>query len=191
VTYLKRYQGKKMRANHINSAAKPHVCGACGVTINKGDPYSWAKGRFGPKMTRCAQAKCRFKPSDLTSNEKLSKLYAAQEVLEEALGNWQDTEGGDATDLREALEAAAEEAREAAGMYEESAEAIEEGFGHPTSQSEELRDNGADAEGWADELDQVAGDLEDGDETDEDWDEEQWRSEIIGTIEDVVGSLPL
>ncbi len=181
-----------MRVNHVQAAAKPGTCDACPDPIEKGQSYNWVKPRHGSKRSR--HAACRpFRPSELTSNEKLQTLYAAQEAIEDAMAEWQEVAAGDFTTsiLVDALETAAEQAREAASMYNEAADNLEHGFGHPTNQSEELQSNAADAEAWADELETAAGDLVDGDDTDEDWDEEAWRSEIVGHIEDVVGSLPL
>jgi hypothetical protein len=56
--------------------------------------------------------------------------------------------------ISDALSAMAEQVRELAEEKRESASNIEEGFGHPTSASEELEQTADDLESWADEIEQ-------------------------------------
>lgn len=191
--YLRAYEGKPMRVHRVKRAAKPQgLCEVCLLTIQAGTAYNWIKSRYGPKRSR--HAHCRpFRPSDLTSNDKLSELYAIQEAIEDDVGAWGILEQTDLSNLISALEDGAEAARGVAEQYRESAENIESGFGHATSQSEELASNGDEVDGWADELEQLSTGLEPAPEGDwpEDWDPVEWRDDIVSQITDVVGQLPL
>lgn len=179
-----------MRVNHVKRAAKPGICEVCHGDIRIGQPYCWIKSRYGPKRSR--HTTCRpFRPSDLTSNEKLSNLYAIQERIEDETSAWGLLESTDLDDLVSALDDAATEAREVAEAYQESAGNLESGFGHATSQSEELASNGSEVEGWADELEQLSSALEPADPDRDGWDEVAWRDGIASQISDVVSSLPL
>lgn len=139
----------------------PLRCGHCGEDINIGDPYKWVAPRAhrasrGTRKVR-HQTCPGWKPSELTSSPHLATLYAAQEAAEEAASALQaPTTPEDAEafleDLRGILEACAADAMEAAESYRESAEAIEEGFQHPTYQSEELMEKSSEIEYWCDEL---------------------------------------
>lgn len=179
-----------MRVNRVKHAAKPGICEVCHGDIRIGQPYNWIKSRYGPKRSR--HATCRqFRPSDLTSNDKLSSLYAIQERIEDEASAWGLLESTDLADLVTALDDAAVEAREVADDYRETAENLEQGFGHSTSQSEEIASNGDEVDGWADELEQLSSELEPAYPDQDDWDEAAWRDGIAGQISDVVGSLPL
>ena len=140
---------------------KPLTCGYCHKDINIGDPYKWvaprahraAKGIKKTRHTTCPG----WRPSELTSSPHLATIYAAQEAAEDAVSNVGDPETIEDTEgfleeLRGILEETAEGVREAAESYRESAEAIEEGFQHPTFQSEELMEKSEAVDGWADDL---------------------------------------
>lgn len=128
-------------------------CGACGKDIEPGTPYKWVKIKSGPyggaKMNR-HEACPTWKPSELTSS-KMSGIYAAQEQCDEQVGDCESIE--DLESLRDELE---EAVRGVAEEYEESATNIEEGFGHETSMSEELKQKAEDLNGWADDISNVA-----------------------------------
>lgn len=68
------------RINHINSCRKPLPCGKCGETIEKGQPYRWAKPWKSRKRVRCLKTGCRFRPTDLSP----SKSAIVEEALEDA-----------------------------------------------------------------------------------------------------------
>lgn len=150
---------------------KPNYrCEKCGGEIKVGHPYKHVSPRSGPfggrKRVRCQQCPS-WRPSELTGSEALRTLYAAQEAAEDALNNWDrdDPEG-----LKEILTALADGVREAGEIYNESADNMEDGFGHETSISEELREKGEHLDGQADEIESAADDIED-------WDEEEPRAE--------------
>lgn len=179
-----------MRINRVKHAAKPGVCEVCPDAIEVGQPYNWIKSRYGPKRSR--HAACRgFRPSDLTSNDKLSRLYAIQERIEDEASAWGLLESADLDDLVTALDDAVSEAREVADEYRETAENLEQGFGHSTSQSEEIASNGDEIDGWADELETLSSELEAADPDQDGWDAVAWQDGIANQVSDVVGSLPL
>lgn len=178
-----------MRVNRVKRAAKPGHCEACLEPIEVGQAYNWIKSRYGPKRSR--HAACRpFRPSDLTSNDKLSSLYLIQETIEDEVSAWGLLESTDISDLVAALDQGASDAREVAEAFRESAENLESGFGHPTSQSEELASNGDEVDGWADELEQLSSGLEPANDV-HGFDPVVWRDGIVNQITDVIGALPL
>jgi DNA repair ATPase RecN len=140
------------RVNHVNKAATDQgTCSKCGVEIKKGDAYVWTKNRYGPKRKRCTATACRFRSSDLTSSEKLSQVYEAQETAEDAVAEWTGDED-DASDVTQALQDAAEQIREVAQEYQQSADAIRDNFAESTT-ADECEEKANDLESWADELD--------------------------------------
>lgn len=148
------------RITHVAKAQaskKPRWCARCGVEIKPGEPYKWFANRIGRMSIR--KNYCRDhspRPSDMTTSDKLSALYAAQEAFEDAQGAGMDTPEHVADRLHEA----ADSVREVAEAYTESADNIEEGFGHETMQSQEIREKAEAVEAWADEIDDAANDCE-------------------------------
>lgn len=140
---------------------KPLRCGSCGDPINIGDPYKWvaprahraARGFKKVRHTSCPG----WQPSELTSSQHLATIYAGQEAAQDSIAALtlpaivEDAEAFVA-ELEEIATAAADDIMGAAESYRESAEAIEEGFGHPTYQSEELENNAYEIESWCDEI---------------------------------------
>jgi hypothetical protein len=148
-------------------------CGKCGTEIKVGDPYKWVAlgGAYGGHK-KYACSSCQFRQSDLTSSDKLSQLYVIQENLEDLLnGEW--SQG----DLAGALEEASGDANGVAEEYTESADNIEEGFGHETYQSGEIREKAEACEEWASALEDAASEIENMDDPDAD------ESEIAALIE--------
>ena len=77
-------------------------CGKCGKPIPKGSPYRhFAPGFRARKRVRCMALACSPRPSELTGSDKISRCYAAQENVEDAITGW-DRET--LSDLVEALE---------------------------------------------------------------------------------------
>ncbi len=124
------------------------VCGRCQKPIAAGDEYLWFQHAFRAKVIRCPQH--YPSQSELTTSDKLARLYSIQEGFDTLLKEFHKATNAD--DVVSALESAEEEAREVAGEYNESADNIEEGFGHETSMSEEIRGKGDSCETWADAL---------------------------------------
>jgi hypothetical protein len=160
------------------SKPKPNLtCGKCGNEIEVGQPYKWVKIKSGPyggrTMVRCATCPT-WRQSELTTSN-MSGIYAAQERLDDELQSVEDYDG--LVDLASSL---ADEIRDVANLYNESADNMEEGFGHSTYQSDELREKGESLESWADEVEGT-----DFEEFDEDEFEEQcMECEGTGQVED-------
>jgi hypothetical protein len=109
-----------MRIEHTTKARKsPGTCGACGKVIEAGEGYKSIKGRYTSRSVR-HEACPDWKPSEMTGSDKLSRLYAAREQIEDALESF---DGEDASDLRDALENGESEASDVASEYTEAAEA--------------------------------------------------------------------
>lgn len=147
-----------------------HTCGKCGKEIKVGDPYKWIQPKSGPyggsKRYRCISCPS-WRPSETTGSAALGALYGAQEAAEDALANW-DRETVE--DLQEIANECAAGVREAAEVYKESAQNMEDGFGHSTYQSDELNEKADNLESAADELENV--DLDD-------WNEDAAKDEAL------------
>jgi len=165
---------------HVKKSQKPQTCEKCGKKIPVGSPYKHCSPRAhraarGHKRIRCDSCPS-WRPSELTSSGALSALYGAQESAEDALDEW---DGESIDDVRSILEDCASGIREAAETYRESAQNIEDGFGHSTSTSEDLVAKADNLESGADEVESV--DLEDfDDEPDADVQEEALRAMLDG-----------
>lgn len=131
----------------------------------------------------------------------MAGVYAAQEQCDDNAGDCQTRDDFEqlAVDIADQIDAVAEE-------YQESADNIEEGFGHETSMSDELRSKYDELTSWAEEIRST--DFEDtpeepvfdpdGDGTEheehEEWlmDEfEPWRDACIEAITSIVGDCPV
>lgn len=163
------------------------TCEKCSNPINIGDPYQYVKvkrQRGGVKRDRCMDCP-NWKASELTSSSFLSTIYAADEDQPEPSSNPDsaDVAESEIEDLRTHF---AEAARAAAEIRIEAADNMEEGFGHETSMSAELREQGEHAESVADEIEGLSfdfdttNDLDDEDLTDEE------REESLAELADLV-----
>lgn len=193
------------RTTHVKSARKAQgTCELCRNSIGVGDPYKWVKprshrGGTGRKRVRCA--KCRgWRPSELTSSQHLATIYGAQEGFDDFTAGW---DGDTVDDLAQAMKDAAEEIRGAGETYRESAQAIEEGFGHATYQSEELEGKADEVESWADEIDSASDDLPAA-PTEDDWQDsdyseaddfeaalDEWREAAVQAADEAMGNCPI
>lgn len=143
-----------MRVNRVKHARKsPGACGACGETIAKGEAYKYVEPRYRARMVR--HERCRdWRPSELTSSDKLAQLYGATESYEEGVPY------GSPEDWAQALRDLSEQVKEVAEGYRESAQNIEDGFQHSTQQSDELNERADELESWGDEIESAADDVE-------------------------------
>ena len=147
------------------SLKSPGACGKCNTIIAKGQPYRWFKFRYGGggKRVRCTAAACAPRPSELTGSDKLSRVYAVGESVSDALEAFR--ESYDLDDLKSALTDGAEQLREVAGEYRESAENMESGMnGNRMPMCDELEEKADHLEGVADELDSAEANLPERDE---------------------------
>jgi hypothetical protein len=149
-------------------------CGKCTKKIKKGDSYRWWKHRFGGggKRVRCMDANCRPRQSELTTSDKLSRVYAVAENVEDAIAAFRDSH--EVEDLKSACTDGAEELRAVAEEYRESAQNIEDGFnGNRVPMCDELEEKADHLDGVADELESAGDNLpeleseEDAEPTDE------------------------
>jgi len=127
-------------------------------------PYKWFATRIGTMSQRknfCAS--CQIRPSDKTTSGNLQQLYGAIENAEDALN-------GDnlaLADIGSILNECAEQVREVSEQYGESADNMEEGFGHETSSSQEIREKADELESFADELESAGDDIDGMDDPDD------------------------
>jgi hypothetical protein len=147
------------RINRIKKSLKEHRCAQCGRSVPKGEPYQYIEPRYGPKRVHCST--CRFRPSHLTSSEKLGELYSIQEELSDlslSADNLEDAKDA-IQEVIDSLDDLADRVREVSGGYEESADSQEEYFpGSP--KIDEMREKSQAAEEFADEIESLKGDLE-------------------------------
>lgn len=167
---------------HVVEKARPskrtRKCRTCGHEIQVGEKYRYFKKRYGGFSYYCAQHTPR--PSEMTTG-KAAQLLSIGEDLEDAIA--------DATcpaDVRQALEDAQQAAQELAEEYEESASNMEDGLGHETSMSEELRSKGEEIAEWADELEKAVHQIEDDPEKEDDESEEAYQKRLEEATEEAV-----
>ena len=142
----------------------PLTCEACQKPIEVGTPYKWVKPKSGPyggRKRNRHEACPGWRPSDLTGSPALSTLYAAQEAAQDAISDWDEV---DLDAAREILVELANGIREAGEVYTQGADNMEDGFGHETYQSQELREKGEALESAADEIESAGDDLDEFDE---------------------------
>jgi hypothetical protein len=144
------------RITHVKKAQKDQgTCMVCHKTIRAGEPYKFFKNRIGMMSQRkvfCGA--CPIRASHMTTSDKLATLYGIQEGLEDQAGNFTTLD-----DIKEALETAANEARDVAQEYEDSLSNMPEGLqqGDTGQQIQEKVDA---INEWADELESAANDVE-------------------------------
>lgn len=149
------------------------TCESCREKIEPGMSYRWwankmrhQRGSF--RHIRCMEAPCTPSQADMTPGRR-GEWMRAEIALHQDIDAASTNE-----ELESAAQAAAEAIREFAEQFTEGADNIEEGFGHPTSQSDELRERGEALEAICDELESL--DFEEPDF--EEWDEAAVRLEI-------------
>jgi hypothetical protein len=140
-----------MGVKHVKRSRKAWRCGRCGAKIEIGDAYRWYKINFGVKQTRCMGDDCYFRSSEMTSSDKLSQLYGAQESAQENISDWDSEE---LEDLKSILEEAASEIRQVGEEYQASADAIHENFSESAT-ADECEEKAQECDGWADEIESV------------------------------------
>lgn len=136
------------------ASKKSRTCFTCNQAIEVGQSYRWNQPtRWSMRYnwhTACAAPPA----SSLESNDKRAAAMAA---FENAYANLDDLDLTDPEAVADALtdivDTATEGVREAAEMWQEAADSIEQGFGHSTYQSEELAEH-------ADVYEQVASTIE-------------------------------
>ncbi len=146
------------RVNRVKSARKEWKCGRCGTAIEVGQPYMWAKTRYGPKMVRCPDHP--FRPSELVSSDKLQRIFGAQEMAQDAVATFRVDMAADSDpetvnqalqDLADELEQAGSEAEEVGEEYQESADNLSEYF-PGSEQVDEIEEKATNCEDYASSL---------------------------------------
>lgn len=180
------------RLHHVKSARKSkkkRKCWKCSKPIKAGDSYYWFANRMGRVSFRkdyCAEHRPRA--SNMTTSDKLSRLYAAQEGVEDQLGKHEGEFNEYRDGIAEALREAANEARNVGQEYRDSKDNMPEGLqeGEVGQQCEEHADL---CEQWADLLEQAADSIEslEKEESDEDF---PWES-VDDEAGQAVGELEL
>lgn len=126
-------------------------CGKCGVEIKPGDPYKHMTPRSGPyggrRLNRCAT--CPTWQVWEYSSSWSARIDRAVHDAESMLDGADFASVEDAESVRDDV---ATSIRELAEEKEQAADNLEEGFGHETSQSEEIRDEADQLNNWADEI---------------------------------------
>ncbi len=180
----------------------PLKCGKCGKDIQIGMGYKWVAPRahraaHGVKRIRCLDCP-GWKQSELTSSAALSVIYGGQEAAEDELSKLEAPDIIDDTEaileeLRGIATQMGEAALEAAEIRHEAASAIVDGFGHETSQSDELQYDGDSLEEWANDLENI--NLEDfteeADEDDLEVELSDWFEAQLSEVSEAVGNSPL
>jgi hypothetical protein len=157
---VEKYRGPRTEGKSLPRCGRA----GCGKTIERGDRYFWWSNRApgmrgGQKHFRCYD---HFPTVAERTPGRRGQLYGIQESVETsaaALTAAISVDGDEVScpvvsDFQGVAEEAAGELRGLAEELQEGATNIEEGFGHPTSQSEELAEK-------AEELEGVCTDLED------------------------------
>jgi hypothetical protein len=143
VTHVKSRQGPRKEGKSAEMR-----CSKCGKDIAIGEPYKWFQSRIGySKVRRNYHSACSI-PRSQTTTSRMGEIWDAEDAL--------DFSGcKTADDFTQALSEFAAVVREVGEGYGESASNIEDGFGHETSQSAELREKAEALEEWANDLESV------------------------------------
>lgn len=134
------------------------TCGKCGDTITRGDTYRWwanklpgSRGSF--RNIRCAKPECTPRGSEMAPG-RTGQIMAIGENLDDSLAS-AGVDLNDAGDFESIRDDLASAIREIGEELEESAQNIEDGFGHETYQSGELRERAERITSAADEIEQL------------------------------------
>lgn len=175
-----------MRVHEVGKARKsPGKCGRCLKAIAKGEPYRYAKLYRGPKQVRCVE--CRFRPSELTSSDKMRTVLGAQEETQDRIREWRDTANDDLEELRSILEEGAQQIRDVSEEYREASEAVRDSF--PDSpHADEMEEKADMLEEWADRIQEPDLEEYDGEQHD---DRESWREHQWSSADDALNDCPV
>ena len=133
----------------LSKPLDPYTCDACGKPIEIGTPYKHITPKSGPyggsKRTRhesCPSWQV-WEYSNSLSAQTARIAYDFSNAIDSA---------EEPDDVQSALDDAASSVEEIAEEKRTGASNIEDGFGHPTSQSEELEQMADDLDQWAEEI---------------------------------------
>lgn len=126
-------------------------CEKCGKEIEVGTPYKWIKPKSGPYGGHM-KVRCGGCPTWHVWDYSSSLSARIAQISYEAGEAFDNSTITTADDVTEILSTAAESIRELAEEKRESANNIEEGFGHETEKSSELNEIADNLESWADDV---------------------------------------
>lgn len=131
----------------------PHKCDApgCGKTIEVGTPYKWVQ----PKSSAYGGRK-RFRHGDCPSWKSWELSNSLSARIEQALDGEYDE--NDPESVADHLSSVAENIRSLGQEEVEKADNMESGFGHPTSMSDQIKEQGESLDSWADDIESKADD---------------------------------
>ena len=159
-----------------------YKCEACQKEIEPGMPYKFVEPKLGPMRVRCMECPV-WQPWDLSSS-----LAARLEQIQHEYATTVDPEE-DEDDVQSKLEDAAYAVREIAEEKRESANNIEEGFQHPTAQSDELNEIADNLDSWADEIEGWEIPEKPEEDKGEAWD--NWAEEATEAISEALANCPI
>lgn len=160
-----------------------------------GDPYRWTKFNRRARTVRCMASACAFRRGELTTSEKMGRVYDAQDAASDAVSKWDGIATDDTGDLGQALADLASELREVAQEYNDSADAMENAFTGGSPTIDDCREKAESLEEWADELEGVGFDEwdADGHESEDDAAQarEAWAEEQRDKATEAIDNCPL
>lgn len=181
----------------------PRTCEECRLPIEVGTSYKHVTPKSGPYggTTRYRHATCSdWQPWDLSGAlwARVAQIVHDAEAME-------FTEDMEVEDMESVMDDAVTAIQELAEEKRESAQNIEDGFGHATTASEELNEVADELENWASSMESYdfpekpaevdePGDEPDDEDTDEwrDWDQtrddwDQYQSDLSEWVDAVIG----
>lgn len=147
---------KAARERHDSTGAvKPlNTCDKCNKAIEIGSPYKHMSVKTGPRSSH-KLVRCDGCPVWQVWEYSTSASARCAQIVHDARTEIEGLNEADPDAVSDVLNTAAEAARELAEEKRESAQNIEDGFGHPTERSDDLNALADDLNAWADEIDAI------------------------------------
>ena len=170
-----------------SKSTKVRRCAICGHEIQVGEPYKFVAKRTGPaggyRLIFCKDHRPR--QSHLLSGRS-AELAQITEGFDDSVRQLNQHDRDSLPDVVTALNDAADEIDNMAGDIMGSAESLEEGFGHPTGQSEAMTETANELGVWAELIRARATEIDSADPDDE----ETTPDDHISSAEEVMGEGP-
>lgn len=131
------------------------TCGYCSKPIEIGTPYKHISPKSGPYGGATLRRHAECPTWNVWDYSSSLSARTAQISHEGMVAVTAAIEAREPSDVEAALSQIADEIRSLAEEKREGASNIEDGFGHPTSMSEELEQIADDLDSWADEVEQA------------------------------------
>lgn len=174
---------KLHRITKAGISKKTRTCRVCQHQVQPGEGYKYMDRKTGPRsgyrLFFCFV--CVPKPSHHASG-RTQELMEITEGAEEAVGKVDHSQEG-MEDLWITIEDVVSSINSLAEEIRDSANAIEDGFGHETQQSTNMSETADNLETWA-------GELEGAGERAEDIDNNDDAEELISEIQGMLGDVP-